>query len=163
MSSYPESGPVPSGLVDSRHVGPSAIVRTIYKGSDMEIRAVLAGPLFLVASLGQTLADPLPTQIGQCSRSTISTIGTRLEGEAGAPVPDSGSAIGFANGGGQVSYETVLPIARSRLGDPVSICLVSIPRGCPPGDNRGRIYQTTNLRTRQSWRLPDSQHSCGGA
>jgi hypothetical protein len=45
----------------------------------------------------------------------------------------------------------------------VRICLVSLPQNCPPGDTRGRIYKTTNLRTRQSWTLPDSEHSCGGA
>jgi hypothetical protein len=77
--------------------------------------------------------------------------------------PGSGSAARFANGGGQMSYKEVAPITRSRAGDAVKICLVSIPRGCPPGDDRGRVYRTTNLRTRQSWTLPDSQHSCGGA
>ncbi len=50
-----------------------------------------------------------------------------------------------------------------RAGDPVEMCLVSIPRDCPVGDDRGREYRTTNLRTRKSWRLPDSEHSCGGA
>jgi hypothetical protein len=41
--------------------------------------------------------------------------------------------------------------------------LVSIPRHCPKGDNRGRVYRTTNLRTHKSWKLPDSEHMCGGA
>ena len=31
------------------------------------------------------------------------------------------------------------------------------------GDNRGKIYTTTNLRTLDSWTLTDSEHSCGGA
>ena len=61
------------------------------------------------------------------------------------------------------SYDTVAAIIKSRPGDPVKMCLVSIPRGCPPGDNRGRMYKTTNLRTHGVWTLPDAEHRCGGA
>lgn len=117
-----------------------------------------AGILCGIAILSQANADPLPTQIGQCSRTTISRIGTRLDGVAG-----SGSALRFANSGYQVSYETVPQVSRSRIGDPVRVCLVSIPQDCPPGDSRGRVYHITNLRTEESWQLPDSPHSCGGA
>jgi hypothetical protein len=118
----------------------------------------VSGILCAIATLSQAGADPLPTRIGQCSQTTISRIGTRLDDVAG-----SGSALQFANQGYQVSYETVPQIGRSRVGDPVTVCLVSIPTLCPPGDDRGRIYKTTNLRTRESWQLPDSPHSCGGA
>jgi hypothetical protein len=59
--------------------------------------------------------------------------------------------------------ETVPAIKESRQGDPVRMCLVSIPRKCPKDDNRGRVYRTTNLRTRKPWTLPDSEHMCGGA
>ena len=31
------------------------------------------------------------------------------------------------------------------------------------GSAGGKVYRTTNLRTRQSWTLPDSEHGCGGA
>jgi hypothetical protein len=124
----------------------------------------LASILSMAANLSQAGADPLPTRLGQCSQTTISKIATRLEdGVTGRPTPGSGSAVQFANDGYQVSYDAIPQITRSRVGDPVRMCLVSIPKGCPPGDNRGREYETTNLRTRQSWRLPDSQHSCGGA
>jgi len=120
--------------------------------------------LCAAATLSQAGADSLPTRIGQCSQTTISKIGARLEdGMTHRPIPGSGSALNFANDGYQVSYDTIPEITRSRVGDPVTMCLVSIPQGCPPGDNRGREYQTTNLRTRESWRLPDSQHRCGGA
>lgn len=40
---------------------------------------------------------------------------------------------------------------------------MSLPQHCPPGDNRGKIYTTTNMRTVKSWTLPDSEHRCGGA
>jgi len=104
------------------------------------------------------LAAPLPTRVGHCSETTITVLASRLE-----KTPESGSAVEFENGGYQVSYETVPEVQQSRVGDKVRMCLVSIPTGCPKGDVRGRIYKTTNLRTRQSWELPDSQHSCGGA
>jgi len=78
-------------------------------------------------------AEELPTEIGACSETTIEDIGYRL-GD-----PDSGSAISYANGGGQVSYDTIPEIHRSRVGDPVRLCLVSIPEDCPPGDDRGKV------------------------
>lgn len=102
--------------------------------------------------------------VGGCTTTTVSRIGTRLsEGINGPDVPGSGSLISYANGGHQVSYETVPGIERSRVGDKVLLCFVSIPRSCPPGDDRGKMYTAKNLRTGETWSLPDSQHSCGGA
>jgi hypothetical protein len=110
------------------------------------------------------LAAGLPVRIGQCSTTTVKQVETRLvDGSTNQPMPGSGSAIEFANGGYQVSYDQVPAVDRSRPGDPVAMCLVSVPRHCPPGDDRGRMYKTTNLRTRGSWTLPDAEHECGGA
>jgi hypothetical protein len=109
-------------------------------------------------------ADSLPTRIGQCTNTTIKDVTTRLQdGATNRPIPGSGSAVDFANGGYQVSYDTIAAIDQSRPGDPVTMCLVSIPKGCPPGDKRGITYKTTNTRTHGSWTLPDSEHMCGGA
>ena len=119
----------------------------------------LAGALALPA-----VAAGLPTKVGQCVDTTVKSVGNRLEdGATNKPVPGSGSAISFANGGYQVSYEQEPVVDSSRPGDPARMCLASIPQNCPPGDNRGREYKTTNLRTHRSWRLPDSEHGCGGA
>jgi hypothetical protein len=108
--------------------------------------------------------NSLPSRIGDCARTRISAIGHRLEdGVTREPVADSGSAVTFANRLSQVSYEELAEVHHSRRGDPVLICLVFIPRDCPRGDNRGKTYTTTNLRTVESWTLPDSEHSCGGA
>ncbi len=52
---------------------------------------------------------------------------------------ESGVAVELANGIYGVSYESVRAVRRSRVGDRVRSCLVSIPRGCPPGDDRGRL------------------------
>ena len=71
--------------------------------------------------------------------------------------------MSFKNGGYQVSYDTVPAIVHSKVGDPVRMCLVSVPKHCPKGDHRGRVYRTTNLRTHHGWKLMDSEHLCGGA
>jgi hypothetical protein len=119
--------------------------------------------LLLVSAVGLVLQTPAiaqssPTRIGQCSVTRVKWVGTRLDN-----TPGSGSAIQFMNGGYQVSYDQVAAVDRSRPGDPVSMCLISRPKDCPSGDDRGRVYKTTNLRTRHSWSLPDAEHMCGGA
>ena len=86
-----------------------------------------------------------------------------VDGTTNRPIPGSGSAIVYKNGGYQVSYDQIRAVDRSRRGDKVRLCLVSIPKHCPPGDNRGKIYRATNLRTHGVWTLPDSEHRCGGA
>lgn len=93
--------------------------------------------------------------IGACTLTTVVHVGSR----AG----DSGSAIEYANGSWQVDYNIIAGIHSSRAGDRVLLCLTDIPVGCPPGDDRGRTYKGTNLRTHQSWSALDSEHSCGGA
>jgi hypothetical protein len=40
---------------------------------------------------------------------------------------------------------------------------MAIPRDCPAGDERGRVYYGVDLSLLGSWVLPDSQHMCGGA
>ena len=123
------------------------------------------GAYRLVLFQGHQPTQGLPARVGQCSYTEINSISDRF-GEALKPPAndvDSGTAISFTNGGGQVSYDYVPAIARSKVGDQVLLCLVSIPQNCPPGDNRGKFYSGTNLRTKDSWILPDSQHMCGGA
>ena len=106
----------------------------------------------------------LPQRVGLCATTRIKSVETRLvDGVTNAPIAGSGSAVSFENGGYQVSYDTVPAIEHSRRGDPVRMCLIQIPRPCPPGDNRGRLYKTTNLRTHRSWALRDAEHMCGGA
>jgi hypothetical protein len=125
------------------------------------IRATALALLTAILPLSATArADDLPTRIGACSETKITFIGGRLEGDANF---ETGTAVQFDNGGTQISYDREEGVATSRVGDPVRICLVSIPEGCPPGDDRGKVYATTNLRTGASWEMPDSSHMCGGA
>src|SRR5258708_35025620 len=130
----------------------------------MKLIRLLCPVAILLTGAEIAAADPLPTQIGQCTNTTIKDVTTRLQdGATNKPIPASGSAVDFANGGYQVSYDTIDAVTQSRAGDTVTMCLVLIPKGCPPGDKRGLTYKTTNLRTHGTWTLPDSEHMCGRA
>ena len=117
-----------------------------------------AAALILGISPPALAKEPVPKRIGQCVTTKVSELGSRLEG-----MPDSGSAVVYSNGLYQVSYDIVAGIAASRAGDRVKVCLVELPQDCPKGDDRGKVYKATNLRTHKSWTAPDSEHSCGGA
>jgi hypothetical protein len=126
------------------------------------LRTVLAGVILVwtVAASPQRL----PIREGTCVRSKIAAVEQRLrDGPNGPFIAGSGSAVRFANGGYQVAYAEIEAVQTSRTGDPVFICLIHIPRRCPAGDARGRVYTTTNLRTLASWTMADSEHQCGGA
>ena len=122
-----------------------------------EAAAVSTAPLSTTPAAAVT-ADVLPTTVGQCTQTSVKSIGTRLE-----DTPGSGSAISYSNGGDQVSYDQVPGIDGSQAGDPIKLCLVSLPQNCPPGDDRGKIYSAVNQRTGATWTESDSEHSCGGA
>ena len=100
-------------------------------------------------------------QVGQCQITRIEEIGPRLLSVEGEPL--HGTHVSFGNGVHQFSYARERPVFASRVGDRARVCLVSIPANCPLGDDRGRIYEVSNLRTGGHWKLPDASHSCGGA
>lgn len=144
----------------SKHL-PSVIVFAITSAVLLAIPGRLSAQ---TTNFSSKAHSPLPTRIGDCAVTRIIKISTRLINSAnGTLVPGSGSAVHYRNGGYQVSYDEVDEINNSRRGDRVRMCLVTLPYPCPPGDNRGYRYTTTNLRTGESWTLPDSPHSCGGA
>jgi hypothetical protein len=115
-------------------------------------------PPVAVATASPLGAAGLPSKVGDCVRTKVTQVGFRLQG-----VPDSGTEISFANGLHQVAYQQKADADLSKPGDEVNLCLVSLPTDCPPGDERGKIYQATNSRTRKTWTMPDSEHACGGA
>lgn len=104
------------------------------------------------------MSHTLPTHVGECSRTKLSNVGYRFDGES-----ESGTALAYENGAQQISYDTIKESAGSSVGDDVYVCLVSIPEDCPPGDDRGKVYSTINIKTGKTWTAQDSQHSCGGA
>ncbi|ESX12187.1 hypothetical protein X768_08735 [Mesorhizobium sp. LSJC265A00] len=108
--------------------------------------------------------QPLPSSIGQCALTHITALTTRLgDDPLETAGPEAGSLARFSNGGAGVSYEREPGLASSKAGDPVVMCLISIPRDCPQGDERGRVYYGVDLTIKGTWVLPDSQHLCGGA
>lgn len=121
--------------------------------------------LKLFTESGKRPSQGLPGHVGECTITKIASISTRFGDELKFPVDefDAGSAVTYANEGYQVSYSYIDALANSNIGDEVLVCLVSVPHDCPPGDDRGRFYSATNLRTKGSWLLPDAQHMCGGA
>ncbi|MES1202451.1 MAG: hypothetical protein ABUS57_13495 [Pseudomonadota bacterium] len=110
------------------------------------------------ATTTDAIASAKPQIVGDCVETSVTSVGPRLEG-----APTSGSAVQYANGMSQVDYDAVPGIDHSKAGDAVRVCLVSVPENCPAGDDRGRVYAATNLRTNETWSAPDSEHSCGGA
>jgi hypothetical protein len=139
------------------------IVSCLFLRANIASSAAIAAYIVAVSTLFQAAAplvaaETSPKRVGECVKTTIAELGSRLDGS-----PDSGSALLYSNGVSGVSYEVVPAIRRSRIGDPVTLCLASIPKGCPKGDDRGKVYSATNSRTQGTWSLSDSQHTCGGA
>ncbi|WP_296742525.1 lysozyme inhibitor LprI family protein [Mesorhizobium sp.] len=108
--------------------------------------------------------QPLPSSIGSCSFTHIAMLTARIGDDPLATAsPEAGSAASFTNGGTAVSYDREPGLVSASVGDPVVMCLISIPRDCPQGDVRGRVYYAVDLAHKGTWALPDSQHMCGGA
>lgn len=120
-------------------------------------RPLLAAAM-LLALASPAFAQAVPTKVGQCVKTRITDLATRLDG-----VPDSGAVVGYAGDIYGISYDKVPELAGSKIGDPVKLCLVSIPEDCPAGDDRGKYYSAYNPRTGKTWSLPDAEHMCGGA
>lgn len=131
----------------------------------MPASAAPAAPASVPASNGPDAAgddgdenEELPLKVGDCVETEVDFVGTRL-----TEVADSGTVIEFTNGLALVSYDQVPAAAESKEGDKVKACLEALPKNCPPGDDRGKVYRIENLRTNKSFSMPDSAHACGGA
>ena len=75
---------------------------------------LLVGNLLITSFSAE--AKSLPTRIGECQETRIAKITTRLmDDTTRRPVPGSGSAVSFRNGGYQVSYDEEEAISRSRV------------------------------------------------
>jgi hypothetical protein len=120
-------------------------------------------PVFVDESVAPS--SILPSKVGECADTTITSITDRFGADLTPSKKGSekGSFVRFSNSGVQVSLVKESAIVRSQVFDKVNMCLVEIPRGCEPGDIRGRVYKTTNLRTKESWSLANDVKSCGGA
>ncbi|NUS22392.1 MAG: hypothetical protein HOQ25_21825 [Mesorhizobium sp.] len=131
---------------------------------DYNIALIGKKALDLAAKTPQPTDQPLPASIGKCGFTHIKALTTRLgDDPLETASPEAGSAASFANGGTAVSYDREPGLASSKVGDPVVMCLIVIPRDCPKDDVRGKVYYAVDLANKGTWALPDSQHLCGGA
>ncbi len=103
----------------------------------------------------------LPKTVGACGRTFFVVISDRFGGDPKAP-DAAGTATLLGNGSYLVTYGSDATLIASRPGDPVLECLVSIPEDCPLGDERGREYDVTNLRTPTTPACP-TPSICAGA
>lgn len=97
---------------------------------------------------------------GDCFSTAVKEVGTRLEDD---PDQTSGASISYEDGHYQVDYDSSPKTLGFNNGDPVQLCVVSLPTNCPPGDHRGIEYKAVDLATQRSWAAADSEHGCGGA
>jgi hypothetical protein len=106
----------------------------------------------------------VPRKVGECAETTITSITDRYGEDLSARAKkgdDPGTIVRFSNSGAQVSLRRENSIVHSQVFDKVNMCLVEVPKECP-NDLRGRVYRTTNLRTKESWSLANDVKSCGG-
>ena len=120
-------------------------------------------PVFVDESVAPS--SILPSKVGECADTTITSITDRFGADLTPSKRGSekGTFIRFSNSGVQVSLVKESAVVRSQVFDKVNMCLVEIPKGCQPGDHRGSVYKTTNLRTKESWSLANDVKGCGGA
>jgi prepilin-type processing-associated H-X9-DG protein len=101
---------------------------------------------------------------GQCFATRVKSVGFRLQDAfTGKPNVGSGSAVVFADGHVNVSYDQLPAVDTSRQGDPVRLCVRAVPTDCPARYDAGIVYRAKNLRSGQSWELSDTIHACDGA
>ena len=112
---------------------------------------------------GTERISQLPKKVGECFETTITSITDRYGEDLPARAKkgaDPGTIVRFSNSGVQVSLRRESSIVHSQIFDKVNMCLVEVPKECP-NDLRGRIYRTTNLRTKETWSLANDIRSCG--
>ncbi len=120
-------------------------------------------PVFVDESVAPS--SILPSKVGECADTTITSITDRFGADLtpSKKGSDKGTFVRFSNSGVQVSLVKERAIVRSQIFDKVNMCLVEMPKDCPAGDIRGRVYKTTNLRTHETWSLPNDVKGCDGA
>ena len=120
----------------------------------------------------QVETTTLPTPIAECSETEIAGKFFRLWDINDPEIPVEEDAIGkeivLKLTDGMFLYtdqigDRFLASANFSVGNPVQLCLVSLPTDCPPGDERGKEYSLLDRRTGFSGVYVDSWHLCGGA
>jgi uncharacterized protein YecT (DUF1311 family) len=129
---------------------------------------------FAPSALPRSDKAHLPKKVGDCIESFITKKSTRFEGSV--PGEPGGEVVVSLENGISLYVLTVYEIPSSVntdkymystpdfvKGDKIKLCLVSLPKNCPPGDERGKTYSVFNYRSKRGFTGVDSWHSCGGA
>lgn len=155
---------------------PSALARPSRpKGTALKL--IVAAVIGLGAGLDGLVApaaraEPAPTSVGRCSQTTVTSKRFRMAPSPGDPgYRPSSSPLGkevlisLANGIGVYAGDGDAFILSNTFaaGHRVRLCLDSVPKNCPPGDDRGKVYRLTDLQTQRTLKGIDSWHLCGGA
>ncbi len=120
-------------------------------------------PVFDEVLPGTERISQLPSKVGECFDTTITAITDRYGDDLSPRAKrgaDPGTLVRFSNSGVQVSLKRENAVVHSQIFDKVNMCLVDVPKECP-NDLRGRVYRTTNLRTKETWSLANDIKSCG--
>jgi len=123
------------------------------------ISRLLLFSIFTLLQIKPVIAASEPTTANTCANTFVSYVGSRLEGVSAR---EAGSAITFTNRLYSDSYN-YQEYGGSKKGDEVTLCLLSIPKNCPRGDDRGKVFSVTNRRTELSFTISKGHHLCGGA
>jgi uncharacterized protein len=117
--------------------------------------------------------NPLPKRIGSCIDVKIISKNTRFEdavaGEVGGEVYVIVEGVGLYVQSvphlieGENTDKYMFTTDDFSKGDKVALCLKELPKDCPPGDDRGKVYKVTNFKNKKSFIGVDSWHLCGGA
>lgn len=98
--------------------------------------------LKLFAEHSQPVSQGLPVRIGQCTVTKITSVTANAEYDPDIGMPRGYAAVSYDNQGEQVNgYFYNEAIAESRVGDEVLLCLVSLPKNCPPATTEARFTQ----------------------
>lgn len=129
---------------------------------------------FTPSAFSRSYNGNLPKKVGDCTESFIIKKSTRFEGSV--PGESGGEVIVSLENGISLYILIVSGIPSSVnmdeymysthdfvKGDKIKMCLVSLPKHCPPGDERGKTYSIFNYRSNKAFTGVDSWHSCGGA
>jgi uncharacterized protein YecT (DUF1311 family) len=144
------------------------------KTAYMEHIEVLNDVAASAPSAPKKAASDLPKKVGKCVDAVLMDKTTRFEG---AIPGEAGGELNMLFSNDLGVYVTSAPYLASESnvdkylynsrdfakGDKVKICLVALPKDCPPGDDRGKIYAITNYKNKKSFTGVDAWHSCGGA
>jgi uncharacterized protein len=106
---------------------------------------------------------------GDCKKDKVSELIVSKIGDKGGELLtdfiikyQSGIALFYSRSGIMQKEATLYRGLKGvKINDDVELCVMDVPEYCPVGDERGKTYKATNLRTGEEWVLVGSIKGCG--